>query len=90
MPTVLCDAIEHAGPPLTSNRHRELLAEGFGPEADFYLNDGIPYVVYPMWDCADYWGQGLVRNVHPFAAVINGLRITEEEFRVRVRELHGV
>lgn len=90
MPSIISDAIEHAGPPLSTDRHRELLAKGFGPEADFYLHDGIPYVVYPMSDYATYWGPGPVREIHPFVPVVRGAKINEDEFRARVRGIHGV
>jgi hypothetical protein len=89
MPTIISDAIEHAGPPLSTDRHRELLAKSFGPEADFYLKDGTPYVVYPMWDYAEYWGPGPARDTHPFVPLLGGVKVSEDEFRARVRGIHG-
>lgn len=88
--TIFCDAIEHAGPSFRSNRHRQRLAKGFGPEACFYLEDSIPYVVYPDWDYAEYWGHGPIHEVHPFGPVLRGNEISELEFRARIREIHGI
>jgi len=89
MPTIMCDAIEHAGPPLISSKsYRELLEERFEPEAEFYVNGGVPYVVFPDWDYAERWGAKPMREVHPFVPIIRGTRISEAEFRARVREIH--
>ena len=33
----------------------QLLAEEFSPEANFYVSDGQPYMVFPMWDLTTGW-----------------------------------
>jgi hypothetical protein len=91
MPTIMCDAIEHAGPPLISRKsYRELLEESFEPEAEFYVNGGVPYIHFANWDYAEDWGAERMREVHPFVPWIGGTRISEAAFRARVRLLHGL
>jgi hypothetical protein len=91
MPTIMCDAIEHAGPPLISPRpYGDLLAQPFDPEAEFYVKDGVPYVAFPDWDYAENWGGDRMREVHPFIPIIYGKRISEAAFCARVRLLHGL
>lgn len=69
---------------------REKLAKGFDPEADFYLFEGCPHVVWGNWDYAEYWGPGGVREVHPFAPCLQGTKIPEIEFRKLVLIMHGI
>jgi hypothetical protein len=69
---------------------RQLLAEEFSPEADFYVCDGQPYVVYPMWDYATDWSGYPIREIHPFYPVLHGKKITEAEFRSLVRATQAI
>ena len=69
---------------------RESLAEDFGPDAQFYVCDGLPFVVYPDLDYATDWSQFPIREVHPFYPVLNGQKVSETEFRNLVREKHGI
>jgi hypothetical protein len=87
---IIRDAIERAEPPRTNESHLELLAEGFGPDADFYLKGGEPYVVFPVWGYAEYWGPGDVCAVLLSGPVIRGTKISEAEFRTLVRDIHGL
>lgn len=78
-----------AGQPRHADEHCRLLAEGF-PGGVFWLKHGVPYVVFPDFDCAEYWGPGPVREVHPFWPMLGGWQITDIEFFAKVREIHGV
>jgi hypothetical protein len=69
---------------------RKLLSEEFSPEADFYVCDGRPYVVYPQWDYATDWSEYPIREVHPFHPVLNGKKITQAEFRTLVKAAHWI
>jgi hypothetical protein len=66
-----------------------LLAKAFDPEADFYICDGQPYLVYPQWDYAQAWSKYPMREVHPFYPVTKGTKITEAEIRTLVKATHG-
>jgi hypothetical protein len=69
---------------------RESLAEEFSLDAEFYLCDGQPYMVFPMWDYAESWSQYPIREVHPFYPVLHGQKIAEAEFRSLVRAKHAI
>ena len=68
----------------------EMLAEDFGPDAQFYLCDGQPFVVYPDLDYATDWSTHPVREVHPFYPVLHGQKVSEAEFCILVRAKHGI
>lgn len=53
------------------------------------MNGHAPYVVFPDWDYAENWGEERMREVHPFVPVIRSSKVSEVEFRARVREIHG-
>lgn len=89
--TIISDALEHRGPPAVSKRsYSELLEHAFDPEASFWLKNGIPYVLWGDWDYAEDWGGPQMREVHPFVPIIHGKEIGESEFRLRVRQMHGL
>lgn len=69
---------------------REQLAESFSAEAEFYLYKDLPYVVYPDSDHAERWDVDPPMLSHPFAPVLSGQRISENEFRALVRRHHGL
>jgi hypothetical protein len=69
---------------------RELLAEEFSPEADFYVCDEQLYVVYPNLDYATDWSAYPIREVHPFYPVLHGHKISEAEFRGVVQAKHAI
>lgn len=71
------------------DQHRNLLAQGFRGGV-FWLKRGVPYVVFPDFDYAEYWGPGFVREVPPLWPMLGGWQITDLEFLARVRELHGI
>jgi hypothetical protein len=66
------------------------LAKAFDPEADFYVCNGQPYIVYPQWDYATDWSKYPISEVHPFYPLLNGTKITEAEFRTLVKATHGL
>ncbi len=68
----------------------EMLAEGFREEAEFYLCDGEPYVVFTMSDYAQNWSTEPVQEVHPFYPCLHGTKMTEGEFRTLVKAKHGL
>lgn len=72
-----------------TDQHRRLLAEGF-PGGVFWLKQGVPYVVFPDFDYAEYWGPGSVREVPLFWPMLGGWQITDLEFIAKVRALHGI
>jgi hypothetical protein len=69
---------------------RESLAKGFEPEAEFFVYEGSPHVVWGMWDYAECWGPGPVHEVHPYLPHWRGTQVTEVEFRVMVKAIHGI
>ena len=89
MRTVVSDSIEYAVQPQDAHQDRELLAKGF-PGGVFWIKHGVPYVVFPDWDYAERWGAGPVREVHPYWPVLGGARISDTEFRAKVREIRGI
>src|ERR1700733_10895281 len=56
---------------------REAVAEAFDPEADFYVYEGRPFLVFGQWDHAEDWSVHPIRSAHPMAPVFNGTQITE-------------
>ena len=68
----------------------QLLAEEFSPDAEFYLCDGQPCVVYPDIDYATDWSAYPIREVHPFCPVLHGHKISEAEFRGVVQAKHAI
>ena len=69
----------------------KLLQNGFEDGwAEFYLCDGHPMVVWPDLDYATNWATYPIREVHPFHPIIHGKQITEEEFREKVKGIHGL
>jgi|ERR1700687_4699788 len=69
---------------------RQSLAEEFSSEADFYVCDGQPHVVFPMWDYAEDWSAYPIREVHPFHPMLHGKKVTEVEFRSLVRAMYAI
>ena len=69
---------------------RESLAEKFSPDAEFYVADGQPFVVFPDLDYAEDWSAYPIREVHPFYPVLSGQKIPEAEFRSVVRTMHAI
>jgi hypothetical protein len=67
-----------------------MLAEGFTSEAEFFLCDGEPYVVFTMSDFAQNWSTEPVREAHPFYPAIHGTKMTEADFRALVKAKHGL
>lgn len=66
------------------------LEKAYDPEADFYICDGQPYLVYPQQDYAEDWSKYPTSEVHPFYPVTKGRKITEAEFRTLVKVTHGL
>jgi hypothetical protein len=63
---------------------RELLAEEFSPEADFYVCDEQLYVVYPNLDYATDWSAYPIREVHPLQEqMVEG--VDDYDFRMQTR-----
>ena len=77
-------------PKFISPTIRELLAEDFGPEAEFYLCNRQPFVVYPDLDYATDWSAYPVREVHPFYPILHGQKVSEAEFRKLVQAKHAI
>jgi hypothetical protein len=69
---------------------RKLLDDGFPAETDSYLLEGRPCEVLASADYTSDWSPHPVREIHPFLPIIDGLRITEVEFRVLVKAMHGI
>jgi hypothetical protein len=69
---------------------RQSLAEGFDDEAEFFVCEGKPFVVWPMMDYALDWSAYPIREVHPFYPILNGKKITEIQFRTLVRTMHCI
>jgi hypothetical protein len=59
----------------------EQLADPLHVEADPYVMGGKPYLVYPMWDYAEDWSGEYLGEIHPFAVVLGGKKISEAEWR---------
>ena len=94
MTTIMCD--EEPGtrlpppPGFVQPSIRQQLAEGFGDEADFYLLDGEPCVVWGMMDYALNFATYPVREIHPFLPTLDGQEVTENKFRAKVQSIHQI
>lgn len=65
----------------------ERLARDFDADAEFYLLDGRPCVVWTDLDLSYDYSVAPPREVHPFT-VIKGEHVDRETFKARVREIH--
>lgn len=68
----------------------ENLAQGFDAQTEFFLHEGRPMALWPMWDYAEDWSKHPIREVHPFIPAIYGKEIPEAEFRALVKQQHGI
>src|ERR1700733_1139497 len=69
---------------------RKLLARSFDDDVDFYVCEGKPFEVWADLDCAYDWSAYPVREVDPFHPVLNGMEITELQFRTLVKAMHCI
>lgn len=65
----------------------ERLARDFDADAEFYLVEGRPCVVWTNLDLSYDYSVTPPREIHPFI-VIRGESINLEIFKARVREIH--
>jgi len=67
----------------------ERLARDFNSDADCYLVDGRPCVVWTDLDLAYDYSVAPPKEIHPFM-VIGGEKIDFETFKTQVRRIHGL
>ena len=68
---------------------RQNLAEAFDPEADYFVVEGHPVMLFGMMDYAEDWSTDPIHEVHPFTT-FRGKKITEAEFRTLVKAMHCI
>ena len=79
---------------------RHLLLRGKHRDIDIPVRIHAPEKAEVDWICrfeigwpegkAERWGAGPVREVHPYWPVLGGTRISDTEFRAKVREIRGI
>jgi len=69
---------------------RERLTEPIPADAECYMVDRRPHLLFADWDYAEDWSGEYVREVHPYAVAFGGgKKIGDAEWRALVRTRHN-
>ena len=65
---------------------RERTNEPIPAEAECYLLEGRPHLLFANWDYAEDWSGVYVREVYPYFVVLSGHSIGEPDWRARLQQ----